>query len=69
MQFRHSDAIWQAFPELRAGALHVDAIHADADVETAIARFRAIAEARLAAAQEGNFLKSRRGGAAFPAWG
>ena len=32
MQFRHSDAIWQAFPELRAGALHVDAIHADAEI-------------------------------------
>ncbi|MBB2753806.1 UNVERIFIED_ORG: DNA/RNA-binding domain of Phe-tRNA-synthetase-like protein [Rhizobium aethiopicum] len=55
MQFRHSDAIWQAFPELRAGALQMDAIHADADVETAIARFSAIAEARLAAAQEGEF--------------
>ncbi|MGZ2428340.1 B3/B4 domain-containing protein [Rhizobium redzepovicii] len=55
MQFRHSDAIWQAFPELRAGALHVDAIHADADVEKAIASFSTIAEARLAAAQEGEF--------------
>ena len=55
MQFRHSDAIWQAFPELRAGALHVDAIDADADVETAIAAFSTIAEARLSLAQEGEF--------------
>ena len=55
MQFRHSDAIWQAFPELRAGALYLDAIHADADVEKAIASFSTIAEARLAAAQEGEF--------------
>ncbi|MBP2444805.1 B3/B4 domain-containing protein [Rhizobium leguminosarum] len=55
MQFRHSDAIWQDFPELRAGALHVDAIQADADVEAAIASFSAIAEGRLAAAPEGEF--------------
>ncbi|MDR9772384.1 phenylalanine--tRNA ligase beta subunit-related protein [Rhizobium hidalgonense] len=55
MQFRHSGAIWQAFPELRAGALHVDDIHADAEVEKAIAGFSATASARLAAAQEGEF--------------
>ncbi|MBX5170193.1 hypothetical protein HJB84_09960 [Rhizobium sp. NZLR1b] len=55
MQFRHSDSIWQDFPELRAGALHVESIHADADVEAAIASFGAIAEARLAAAPEGEF--------------
>ena len=36
MQFSHSDAIWQAFPELRAGALHAGGIHADADVEAAV---------------------------------
>ncbi|MBY3233192.1 hypothetical protein HFO17_01215 [Rhizobium laguerreae] len=55
MQFSHSDAIWQAFPELRAGALHAEGIHADADVEAGIADFSAIAEARLAKAQEGEF--------------
>ncbi|MBY2913055.1 B3/4 domain-containing protein [Rhizobium leguminosarum] len=55
MQFSHSDAMWQAFPELRAGALHSEGIHADADVEAAIASFNAIAEARLAKAQEGEF--------------
>ncbi|MGO7538303.1 B3/B4 domain-containing protein [Rhizobium ruizarguesonis] len=55
MQFSHSDAIWQAFPELRAGALHAGGIYADADVEAAIADFNAIAEARLTQAQEGEF--------------
>ncbi|MBY5590215.1 hypothetical protein HFO49_22445 [Rhizobium leguminosarum] len=55
MRFSHSDAIWQAFPELRAGALHAEGIHADADVEAVIADFNAIAEARLTQAQEGEF--------------
>ncbi|PDS37919.1 hypothetical protein CO665_11425 [Rhizobium anhuiense] len=55
MQFSHSAAIWQIFPELRAGALHAGGIDADADVEEAIAHFSAIAEARLAETQEGEF--------------
>ncbi|MBY5318405.1 hypothetical protein GR210_29305 [Rhizobium leguminosarum] len=55
MQFSHSDAMWQAFPELRAGALHAGGIHADADVEAAIADFNAIAAARLTKAQESEF--------------
>ncbi|RUM21454.1 hypothetical protein EFQ99_26985 [Rhizobium vallis] len=55
MQFSHSDAIWQTFPELRAGALHAEGIHAAADVEASIASFSAIAGARLARAPEGEF--------------
>ena len=55
MQFSHSNAIWQAFPELRAGALHAEGIDASADVEEAVASFGAIAGARLAEAQEGEF--------------
>ena len=55
MQFSHSDAIWQAFPELRAGALHAEGIDASADVEEAVASCGAIARARLADAQEGEF--------------
>ncbi|TLX14088.1 phenylalanine--tRNA ligase beta subunit-related protein [Rhizobium sp. MHM7A] len=55
MQFSHSDAIWQAFPELGAGVLHAEGIHSAADVEEAIASFSAIAEARLAKAQESEF--------------
>lgn len=55
MQFSHSDTIWQVFPELLAGALHAGGIDADANVEEAIAGFSAIAEARLAETQEGEF--------------
>jgi len=55
MQFSHSDAMWQTFPELRAGALHAEGIHAAADVDASIASFSAIAEARLAQAPEGEF--------------
>lgn len=55
MQFSHSETIWQAFPELRAGALYADGIDAATDVEEAIASFNAIAEARLAEAQESEF--------------
>ncbi|SCB57264.1 B3/B4 domain-containing protein (DNA/RNA-binding domain of Phe-tRNA-synthetase) [Rhizobium aethiopicum] len=55
MQFSHSDAIWQVFPELAAGVLHAEGIHAAADVEEAVASFSAIAEARLAEAQESEF--------------
>ncbi|ARO25025.1 hypothetical protein CO659_10215 [Rhizobium sp. S9] len=55
MRFSHSDAIWQAFPELAAGALYADGIDASADVEEAIASFSAIAVARLAEAQESEF--------------
>ncbi|KKZ86249.1 hypothetical protein B5K05_17465 [Rhizobium phaseoli] len=55
MHFNHSAALWQAFPELRAGALHATGIHANVDVDAAITSFSAIAEARLAATQEGEF--------------
>lgn len=55
MQFSHSDAMWDAFPELRAGALHAEGINAEVGVEEAIAGFSAIGEARLAKAQEGEF--------------
>ncbi|ARO31024.1 phenylalanyl-tRNA synthetase B3/B4 family protein [Rhizobium sp. NXC14] len=55
MQFSHSNAIWQAFPQLAACALFAEGIHAAADVEEAIASFSAIAAARLAEAQESGF--------------
>ncbi|KEC73953.1 UNVERIFIED_ORG: DNA/RNA-binding domain of Phe-tRNA-synthetase-like protein [Rhizobium esperanzae] len=55
MRFNHSAALWQAFPELRAGALRATGIHANVDVEAAIASFSVIAEDRLAATQEGEF--------------
>ncbi|AIC28293.1 phenylalanyl-tRNA synthetase B3/B4 family protein [Rhizobium etli bv. mimosae str. IE4771] len=55
MRFNHAAAMWQTFPELRAGALYATGINADVDVEAAITSFSAIAEARLAGAQEGEF--------------
>ncbi|PDT10662.1 MULTISPECIES: phenylalanine--tRNA ligase beta subunit-related protein [unclassified Rhizobium] len=55
MRFNHSAALWQAFPALRAGALHATGIDADVDVEAAITSFGAIAEARLDGAQESEF--------------
>jgi DNA/RNA-binding domain of Phe-tRNA-synthetase-like protein len=47
MQFSHSPAIWQTFPELAAGAIHAVGIHDGADVDDAVARYTAIASAKL----------------------
>lgn len=48
MHFRHSDELWHDFPELAAGALHVAGIRSDVTVNAHLARFEAIARARLA---------------------
>lgn len=50
MQFSHHPGLWNAFPELAAGALYAGGIRADVDAEAAIARHEATARARLAAA-------------------
>ncbi|WP_106795449.1 phenylalanine--tRNA ligase beta subunit-related protein [Rhizobium sp. H4] len=55
MRFNHAAAMWQTFPELRAGALYATGIDAGADVEAAITSFGAIADTRLAGAQESEF--------------
>lgn len=47
MQFSHHPAIWRDFPELAAGVLCVQGIHADAQVAAATAKYDAIARARL----------------------
>jgi DNA/RNA-binding domain of Phe-tRNA-synthetase-like protein len=47
MHFQHSAHIWRDFPHLVPGALYVDGITPDAEVETD--RFYAIAKARLTA--------------------
>ena len=52
MQFRHSNEIWSAFPELVAGALFVDGIHADAVVADRINRYHQLAAERLAEGPE-----------------
>ena len=52
MQFLHAPAIWQAFPELVAGAIHVDGIHDQASVQAALSRHIEIAKFRLQAGTE-----------------
>jgi DNA/RNA-binding domain of Phe-tRNA-synthetase-like protein len=47
MQFSHSNALWQAFPELVAGVVHADGIHDRARADEAIARHTARALAQL----------------------
>lgn len=53
MHFQHSDSIWRDFPELAAGALHVEGIHGDVSVTDAVSRFQAIARGALATRAEG----------------
>lgn len=55
MYFHHSPRIWSEFPELVPGVLHAKGINRDVTVEPAVARFNAIAEARLATGTEGEF--------------
>ncbi len=52
MQFAHTPAIWQTFPELVAGAIHVDGIHDQASVHAALTRYVDIAKAKLQAGAE-----------------
>jgi DNA/RNA-binding domain of Phe-tRNA-synthetase-like protein len=47
MHFGHSPALWQAFPELVAGTLHVQGIHDRVDVGGALTRHVERAQARL----------------------
>lgn len=47
MQFSHHPSLWQEFPELAAGVLFAQGIHADADVQAQVAQFDALARARL----------------------
>ncbi|RDL49182.1 hypothetical protein BLJAPNOD_00279 [Ensifer sp. M14] len=53
MHFQHSDSIWRDFPELAAGALHVEGIRSDVSVNDAVDRFQAIARGALVASPEG----------------
>ena len=47
MRFSHSNALWQAFPELVAGVIHADGLHDRADVGAALARHIARAQAQI----------------------
>lgn len=55
MFFRHSDALWADYPNLVPGVLHAGGISANVDVAPQVARFNAIAQARLAAGPESEF--------------
>lgn len=55
MHFRHASNIWNDFPELSAGILHIEGIHRDVSADAHIAAFEAAAKARLAASSEGEF--------------
>ena len=50
MQFSHHPEIWSRFPELAAGTLFAEGIHTNVSVAAPVARFNAIAKARLDAA-------------------
>ncbi|MGI6855421.1 B3/B4 domain-containing protein [Mesorhizobium sp. 1B3] len=52
MQFSHSSDIWEEFPELSAGVLHVQGITPYADVGPSVNRFNEIARSRLAGGPE-----------------
>jgi DNA/RNA-binding domain of Phe-tRNA-synthetase-like protein len=52
MRFRHSDDIWQNFPELAPGVLWADGITGEASVDAQLETFQATARARLAAGSE-----------------
>lgn len=52
MQFAHAPAIWQTFPELVAGAIHVVGVHDRAPVQAALAPYLEIARSRLQAGPE-----------------
>ena len=52
LYFRHSDAIWDDYPQLAAGAIAVEPVSASATVQERIARFEAIAASRLAQSPE-----------------
>lgn len=55
MYLQHSTALWAEHPDLVAGVLHATGIDADASVDAQLARFGAIAEARLATSSESEF--------------
>ena len=50
MQFSHHPDIWTQYPELAAGVLYADGIHAAVDLSSQLERFNAIARSRLDAA-------------------
>lgn len=54
LTFSYADPVLQSFPELVSGALRIDGIDASGDAADAAARFRVVAEGRLAGRTEGD---------------
>ena len=52
MRFEHTPAMWDEHPDLVAGVLTTDGITAAADVDEQVARYSAVAAARLAEGPE-----------------
>ena len=69
MYFRHSDRIWNDYPQLVAGVLAVELISPDADAQDRIAKFEAIAASRLAQSSEGEFAEIQAWRRAFARMG
>jgi DNA/RNA-binding domain of Phe-tRNA-synthetase-like protein len=67
MRFQHSGDIWRDFPQLVPGALYLEGITADAEVETG--RFCATAAARLTRATESELPEIQAWRRAFAAMG
>lgn len=59
MFFRHSESLWADHPALVPGVLHAGGINANVDVAPQVARFNAIAQARLATGPESEFPEVR----------
>lgn len=69
MFFLHSDALWADYPALVPGVLYAGGISAHVDVGPRIARFNALAQARLAAGPEGEFAEVQAWRRAFSSMG
>ncbi len=65
MLFRHSDDLWQEFPELVAGVLYAEGVGPDADVTARIERYTAAALDRLAGGTESELPEIRAWRRAF----
>jgi DNA/RNA-binding domain of Phe-tRNA-synthetase-like protein len=69
MHFEHSTEIWRDFPELVAGVLFAEGITPDVSVKRQVARYEAVAAARLASVSEGEFPEVRAWRRAFSTMG
>jgi DNA/RNA-binding domain of Phe-tRNA-synthetase-like protein len=69
MYFRHSSDIWADYPDLVAGVVFATGVSGDVDVGPQVARFTAIAEARLAAGPLAEFPEIQAWRRAFSSMG